>query len=79
MILNDNKKLKEKLNEANKTIEILKKENQELKYYISMVKSEGMTQINSLMEIIDKKEKDINPIKDKPNNKKFNKANFDDI
>ena len=33
-----------------------------------MVKSEGMTQVNSLMEIIEKKDKEIKQLKDKPNN-----------
>ena len=68
IILKEVKELKEKLNEANKTIEELKKENQDLKYQISMVKSEGMTQVNSLMEIIEKKDKEIKQLKDKPNN-----------
>ena len=33
-----------------------------------MVKSEGMTKVNSLMEIIEKKDKEIKQLKDKPNN-----------
>ena len=65
MILKEVKELKEKLNEANKTIEELKKENQDLKYEITKIKSEGMTQVNSLMEIIKNKDKEINQLKDK--------------
>ena len=72
MILKEVKELKEKLNEANKTIEAQKKEIQELKYQISMVKSEGMTQVNSLMEIIEKKDKEIKQLKAKPNNINLN-------
>jgi len=68
IILKEVKELKEKLNEANKTIEELKKENQDLKYEITKIKSEGMTQVNSLMEIIEKKDKEIKQLKDKPNN-----------
>ena len=64
-LLKENKELKEKLNEANKTIEELKKENQDLKYEITKIKSEGMTQVNSLMEIIKNKDKEINQLKDK--------------
>ncbi len=66
-ILNDYNKLKAKLIEANKIIEKQNKEIQEMKYQISMVKSEGMTQINSLMEIIDKKDKQIKQLNDKIN------------
>ena len=64
-LLKENKELKEKLNEVNKTIEELKKENQDLKYEITKIKSEGMTQVNSLMEIIKNKDKEINQLKDK--------------
>ena len=78
-VLNENKKLKEKLIEANQKIEAQKKEIQELKYQISMIKSEGMTQVNSLMEIIDKKDKQIKQLRDKPNNKNVNSVNFNDI
>ena len=44
-----------------------------------MIKSEGMTQVNSLMEIIDKKDKQIKQLRDKPNNKNVNSVNFNDI
>ena len=64
-LLKENKELKEKLNEVNKTIEELKKENQDLKYEITKIKIEGMTQVNSLMEIIKNKDKEINQLKDK--------------
>ena len=76
IILKENKELKEKLNEANKTIEELKKENQDLKYQISMIKSEGMTQVNSLMEIIKNKDKEINQLKDKQNDTTTNNKNI---
>ena len=65
--LKENKELKKKLNESNKTIENLKKEIQELKYQITKIKSEGMIQVNSLMEIIKNKDKEINQLKDKQN------------
>ncbi len=79
MYLKENKELKEKLIEANKTIEKQNKEIQDLKYQISMIKSEGMTQINSLMEIIDKKDKQINQLKDKTNHKNPSNINLNDI
>ena len=78
-VLNENKKLKEKIIEANQKIEAQKKEIQELKYQISMIKSEGMTQVNSLVEIIDKKDKQIKQLRDKPNNKNVNSVNINDI
>ena len=78
-LLKENKELKEKLNEVNKTIEELKKENQDLKYEITKIKSEGMTQVNSLMEIIKNKDKEINQLKDKQiainNNNNYNTNN----
>ena len=67
IILKENKELKKKLNESNKTIENLKKEIEELKYQISKIKSEGMIQANSLMEIIKNKDKEINQLKEKQN------------
>ena len=44
-----------------------------------MIKIEGMTQVNSLMEIIDKKDKQIKQLRDKPSNKNVNGVNINDI
>ena len=76
LLIKENKELKEKLNKANKTIEEQKIEINELKYKITMVKSEGMNQINSLMETIEKKDKQIKELKEqlKKNNSSEVKA-----
>ena len=59
--------LKEKLNEANKIIEQQKEEIQDLKYKITMIKSENMNQLNNLMNIIEKKDEKINQLKEQIN------------
>ena len=41
-----------------------------------MIKSEGMTQVNSLMEIIKNKDKEINQLKDKQNDTTTNNKNI---
>ena len=71
LLIKENKELKEKLNKANKTIEEQKIEINELKYKITMVKSEGMNQINSLMETIEKKDKQIKELKEQLKQNKF--------
>ena len=60
--------LKEKLNKANKTISEQKSEIQDLKYQITLVKSESVNQINNLMNNIEKKDEQIKNLKGKIKN-----------
>ena len=60
--------LKEKLDKADKTISTQKSEIQELKYQITMNKSESIKQINNLMNIIEKKDEQIYQLKEKLKN-----------
>ena len=55
ILIKEIKDLKEKLLKANKTIEEQKTEIQDLKYKITMIKSEGMSKIKNLMETIENK------------------------
>ena len=61
----ENIELKEKLNKANKTINEQKSEIQDLKYKITMVKSDTINQINNLMNTIENKNEQINQLKEK--------------
>jgi len=74
----ENKELKDKLLKANKKIEEQKQEIEELKYKMTMIKSEGMNQINNLMKNIEDKEKQIKELKANSKNKKKSN-NFVDI
>ena len=65
----ENKQLKEKLTKAYKTKDELKAEIQELKYKISMAKSENMNQINNLMNTIEQKDEEIKKLNMKLKNK----------
>ena len=65
----ENKQLKEKLTKAYKTKDELKAEIQELKYKISMAKSESMNQINNLMNTIEQKDEEIKQLNMKLKNK----------
>ena len=67
-IQNWNIKLKEKLDKANKTISEQKAEIQDLKYQITMNKSESISQINNLMNTIEKKDEQINKLKEQIKN-----------
>ena len=60
--------LKEKLNKANKAIVDQKAEIQDLKYQITMVKSDSINQINNLMNTIEKKDEQINQLKEQIKN-----------
>ena len=62
-LIKENKELKEKLLEAYKKIEEQKQEIEDLKYKMTITKSEGMTQINNLMNIIENKDKQIKELK----------------
>ena len=74
------KVLKEKLNEANKIINEQKEKILELKYKITMTKSEDMNQINSLMNIIEKKDEEIKLLKTRNiNNKRNDQINLSDV
>ena len=64
-LIKENKELKEKLLEAYKKIEEQKQEIEDLKYKVTITKSEGMTQINNLMNIIENKDKQIKELKNK--------------
>lgn len=59
---------KEKLDNADKTISEQKAQIQDLKYQITMVKSESMNQINNLMNIIEKKDEQLNQLKEQMKN-----------
>lgn len=63
LLLKENKELKDKINKLNKKIEEQNTEIQELKYKITMIKSENMKKMNDLMDIIDKKDKEIAVLK----------------
>ena len=65
----ENKQLKEKLEIVNKEINEQKAEIQELKYKISMAKSESMNQINNLMNTIEQKDEKIKQLNMKLKNK----------
>ena len=67
ILIKEIKDLKEKLLKANKTIEEQKTEIQDLKYKITMIKSEGMSKINNLMETIEKKDNKIKNLEEKLN------------
>ena len=62
-LIKENKELKEKLLEAYKKIEEQKQEIEDLKYKMTITKSEGMNQINNLMNIIENKDKQIQELK----------------
>ena len=66
-LIKENKELKEKLLEAYKKIEEQKQEIEDLKYKMTITKSEGMNQINKLMSIIENKDKQIMELKAKKN------------
>ena len=66
-LIKENKELKEKLLAAYKKIEEQKQEIEDLKYKITITKSEGMNQINKLMSIIENKDKQIMELKAKNN------------
>ena len=74
ILLKEIKKLKEQLAKGQNIIENQKKEIEELKYKVTLTKSEGMTQINSLMKIIEEKDQLIEKLKSKPK-----KINFSDV
>ena len=59
----ENKQLKEKLEIVNKEINEQKAEIQNLKNKMAKVKEEGMTQINSLLDTIEKKDAQIKKLK----------------
>jgi molybdopterin converting factor small subunit len=63
LLLKENKELKDKINKLNKKIEEQNTEIQESKYKITMIKSENMKKMNDLMDIIDKKDKEIAVLK----------------
>jgi hypothetical protein len=80
VFLKEIKELKEKLNEANKIINEQKEKILELQYKITMTKSEDINQINSLMNIIEKKDEEIKLLKTRNfNNKRNNQINLSDI
>ena len=56
------------MRKANKTISTQKSEIQDLKYQITMNKNESIKQINNLMNIIEKKDEQINQLKEKLKN-----------
>ena len=66
-LIKENKELKEKLLAAYKKIEEQKQEIEDLKYKMTITKSEGMNQINKLMSIIENKDKQIMELKAKNN------------
>ena len=66
ILLKEIKKLKEQLAKGQNIIENQKKEIEELKYKVTLTKSKGMTQINSLMKIIEEKDQLIENLKSKP-------------
>ena len=66
-LIKENKELKEKLLGAYKKIEEQKQEIEDLKYKMTITKSEGMNQINKLMSIIENKDKQIMELKAKKN------------
>lgn len=69
LIQKEDIELKEKLNKANKTITEQKAEIQDLKYQITIIKSENINQINNdLMNIIEKKDEQINQLKEQIKN-----------
>ena len=70
-LIKENKELKEKLLEAYKKIEEQKQEIEDLKYKMTITKSEGMNQINNLMNIIEKKDKQIMELKANSKNNKI--------
>ena len=59
---------KEKLDKADKTISEQKAQIQDLKYQITIVKSESMNKINNLMNIIEKKNEQLNQLKEQIKN-----------
>ena len=63
MFVKENKQLKEKLKQVNKEIQEQNAEIQELKNKIDKVKKDGMNQINSLLETIEKKDNQIKKLK----------------
>ena len=69
-LIKENKELKEKLLECYKKIEEQKQEIEDLKYKMTITKSEGMNQINNLMNIIENKDKQIKELKAKSKNNK---------
>ena len=70
-LIKENKELKEKLLEAYKKIEEQKQEIEDLKYKMTITKSEGMNQINNLMNIIENKDKQIKELKANSKNNKL--------
>ena len=70
-LIKENKELKEKLLEAYKKIEEQKQEIEDLKYKMTITKSEGMNQINNLMNIIENKDKQIMELKANSKNNKI--------
>ena len=80
VFLKEIKVLKEKLNEANIIINEQKEKILELKYKITMTKSEDMNQINSLMNIIKKKDEEIKLLKTRNfDNKRNNQINLSNM
>jgi len=80
LLLKENKELKDKINKLNKKIEEQNTEIQELKYKITMIKSENMKKMNDLMDIIDKKDKEIAVLKHNDSSKiKKNVINPSDL
>ena len=68
LIHNENGELKEKLKEANKTISEQRKEIQDLKHQITLVKNESSNQINNLLDANKKKDEEINQLKEQIKN-----------
>ena len=68
LILKENKELKEQLNKANKDILEQKAEIEDLKYQITLDKSESVNQINNLLDTIEKKDEQIKQLKEQIKN-----------
>ena len=62
-LIKEIKELKEKWIKANKTIDEKNAEIEELKYKITMIKSESMNQVNNLLDSIEKKDEQIKSLK----------------
>ena len=75
--IKENKELKDKLFQAYKKIDEQKEEIEELKYKMTIIKSESMNQINNLMKTIEDKEKQIKELKANSKNKKKSNNHVD--
>ena len=64
-LIKENKELKEKLIKANKALAEKDAEIEDLKYKITMIKSESVNQVNNLMNTIEKKDEQIKNLKKK--------------